>query len=311
MAPSKDCIWPFAGFFAATHGEDRAMIRYLNRSSMEIKDIHTHHSSKEAIQNVAFQSFVPQPGHYYSVGIHPWNIDSGTFILPEEQGIIREKKEIITEKQVIISEEEQETTIADQAITREEQEITTEKQAIAREEQEIATEKQGERVENAEIVAEEQEKIARHPQVIAIGETGLDRLISTSMETQIKVFKQQIQLAEQVQKPLIIHAVRTFNELIRLKQQIKPSVAWIIHGFRGKKQIAEQLVKHGFYLSFGEKYQEEALRHTPLNRIFLETDESTQSIDTLYRKAAEILSLPLPEFSENIRQNIRQVFFSR
>lgn len=297
MAPSKDCIWPFAGFSVATHGEDQAMIPYLNHSRMEITDIHTHHSSKEAIQNVAFQSFVPQPGHYYSVGIHPWNIDSGKFILPEEQGIIKEKKEITTEKQAIISEEKQETTKADQAITREEQKI--------------ATEKRSSRVENPEIVAEEQEKIARHPQVIAIGETGLDRLISTSMETQINVFKQQIQLAEQVQKPLIIHAVRTFNELIRLKQQIKPSVAWIIHGFRGKKQIAEQLVKHGFYLSFGEKYQEEALRHTPLNRIFLETDESTQPIGVLYRKAADNLSIPLEEFSENIRQNIRQVFFSR
>ncbi len=162
-----------------------------------------------------------------------------------------------------------------------------------------------------EILIEEQKKMAKHPQVIAIGEAGLDKLISTNMEVQMKVFEQQIQLAEQVEKPLIIHAVRTFNELIGLKQQYKPSVAWIIHGFRGNKQIAEQLVRHGFYLSFGEKYQEEALRQTPLNRIFMETDESTQPICSFYRKAAETLWVPFPDFSENIRQNIRQVFFNR
>ena len=78
----------------------------------------------------------------------------------------------------------------------------------------------------------------------------------------------------ELDKPLVIHLVKAMSELLKLKQQIKPANPWIIHGFRGKAALAEECLRHGFYLSFGEKYQEEALRITPAGRLFLETDES-------------------------------------
>lgn len=154
------------------------------------------------------------------------------------------------------------------------------------------------------------QRIASNGQVLAIGETGLDKLTGPDMTIQAKVFESHVELSEQIKKPLIIHSVRTSNELISLKRRYKPSVPWIIHGFRGNKNIALQLVEQDFYLSFGEKYQEEALLNVPISRILLETDESTEDIMQLYIRAASLLSLPDYQFKEQVRQNIEKVFFN-
>lgn len=154
-------------------------------------------------------------------------------------------------------------------------------------------------------------QIAGNEQVLAIGEAGLDKQIPPDMELQMEVFKCQIELAEQIRKPLIIHSVRTSNELIQLKKQYSPQMPWVIHGFRGNKNIAVALINEGFYLSFGEKYQAEALKATPMNRIFVETDESAESIDSIYNKVAGELSLPDNQFRTQIGQNIKEVFFNR
>lgn len=154
-------------------------------------------------------------------------------------------------------------------------------------------------------------QIAGNEQVLAIGEAGLDKQIPLDMELQMEVFKCQIELAEQIRKPLIIHSVRTSNELIQLKKQYSPQMPWVIHGFRGNKNIAVALINEGFYLSFGEKYQAEALKATPMNRIFVETDESVESIDNIYNKVAGELSLPDNQFRTQIRQNIKEAFFNR
>lgn len=153
--------------------------------------------------------------------------------------------------------------------------------------------------------------IAKHPQVLAIGEAGLDKITSSPMDLQTEVFKQQVELAETTNKPLIIHSVRTSNELIQLKKQLRPTVPWIIHGFRGNENIALQLMEHGFYLSYGEKYATESLINTPFNRMFIETDESRIDILSLYHQAAEHLSIADNQLLEQIRQNIEEVFFNR
>lgn len=159
--------------------------------------------------------------------------------------------------------------------------------------------------ENWELLNE----LAANPQVLAIGEAGLDKLKGAEMPVQEKAFEKQALLAEDCRKPLIIHAVRTYNEILHYKKEIKPQSAWIIHGFRGKKELALQLISHGFYLSFGEKYQEDALKATPIDRLFLETDESKTDIYTLYEKASSLLSLPTQSLIEAVQQNISNVFF--
>ena len=85
---------------------------------------------------------------------------------------------------------------------------------------------------------------------------------------------------------------------------------WIIHGFRGKPLVAYQLLQHDFYLSYGEKYNEESLRITSPERLFLETDEARISIETLYVRAAEIRGISVEELSQIIQANVKKVFFT-
>lgn len=144
--------------------------------------------------------------------------------------------------------------------------------------------------------------------VIAIGECGLDKLRGASFSLQLEVFKQCATLAERASLPLIIHAVKCTQELIHFQKELRPSTPWIIHGFRGRKEVAQEYLKHGFYLSFGEYYQEEALRIVPLDRLFLETDESTLSIASIYQKAAGTLEMEVDELAHQMTNNYRRIW---
>lgn len=120
--------------------------------------------------------------------------------------------------------------------------------------------------------------------VVAIGECGIDRLRGGDIETQTKIFRQHVAISETVAKPLIIHAVRSFDLLLALKKELKPRQLWIIHGFRGKAALARQLLDAGFALSYGEKFNPEAVAITPFDRLFTETDESPLPITTIRQK---------------------------
>ncbi len=113
---------------------------------------------------------------------------------------------------------------------------------------------------------------ALHPRVVAIGETGLDALRGAPLEVQEQLFRQHVLLSERVRKPLIIHAVRTLQRLIELRRELRPSQPWVIHGFRGKPQLAQSLLRAGFSLSYGEKYNPESFALTPADRRYRETD---------------------------------------
>jgi TatD DNase family protein len=122
---------------------------------------------------------------------------------------------------------------------------------------------------------------------VAIGECGLDKNSVTPLEKQIEIFEKQIALSEERKKTLIIHCVGRFNELFELKKQLNPQQKWIIHGFRGKPQMAKQALKAGCYLSFGEHFNPESVRITPPEKLFVETDESELSIEEIYEKLSE------------------------
>ena len=210
---------------------------------MNILDIHTHHLKENVSQYIYScmpSSFSPREGGYYSVGIHPWNINSAT---ESEYGCLK--------------------------------------------------------------------KIASHPQVIAIGEAGLDKMIPIDLSIQEEIFRWQIELSETLGKPLIIHSVKTSNEIIQLKKEFCPKSPWIIHGFRGKKELADQLTAQNIYLSFGERYQESAIKSIPLNRLLLETDESEKEILLIYKSVAQIHSLTTEQLVARVQQNISRLFFNR
>lgn len=144
---------------------------------------------------------------------------------------------------------------------------------------------------------------------IAIGECGLDKLKGPSLELQTAIFKQEAALAENSSLPLIIHCVKAFNELILLKKEISPRQPWIIHGFRGKLSLALDCIRHGFYLSIGSRFQTDTLKAIPLEQLFIETDESEESIGSIYQRIAETKGISLQELTEAINKNVREVFF--
>jgi TatD DNase family protein len=123
---------------------------------------------------------------------------------------------------------------------------------------------------------------------VALGECGLDKFSKVPLDIQLHVLEQQIILSEKAFKPLIIHCVGGFNELLDLKKKLHPRQPWIIHGFRGKPGLAEQVLKAGCSISFGEHFNAESVRLTPTDRLFVETDESKLPISGIYRSIALI-----------------------
>jgi len=157
------------------------------------------------------------------------------------------------------------------------------------------------------------EKAGSDKRMIAIGECGLDRLINTNFEIQQFIFRKQIDIAEKLQKPLIIHCVRAVNELIAIKKQSQSKVPWILHGFTGNQEITRSLIRHGFYFSVGEpmlkdqrKYS--AFKEIPTDRLFLETDDRNISIKNIYLLAAQIREIDEVALIESIFNNFKTVF---
>ena len=148
-------------------------------------------------------------------------------------------------------------------------------------------------------------------QFVAVGEAGLDKLAKAPMELQLAVFKEQVKLSEKLGLPLIIHCVKAMEELLGVKKESRPQQPWIWHGFRGKPEQAVQLLKKGFYLSFGEYYPDETVKGVPVGRLFLETDDSPVDIEEVLKQVAKARSTDAEELRQAIRENIQKVFFRR
>lgn len=130
----------------------------------------------------------------------------------------------------------------------------------------------------SETLWELMEQAADSPMTVAIGEAGIDTIKGGPMFRQLQVLIRQVEISEKVVKPLLLHDVKAHDVIIGLKRDLAPTQPWIIHGFRGKPSVARMLLDAGMYLSFGEKFNPEALSLTPSNRLLAETDESSLSI---------------------------------
>lgn len=164
---------------------------------------------------------------------------------------------------------------------------------------------------DAENQLESLRKAIGNRQVVAIGECGLDKLKGPSMELQASVFRKEIALAEEHNLPMVIHCVKAYNELVQIKKSTHPQQPWIIHGFRGKEALAKECLQHGFHLSFGAYFQEDALRAVPFEKLFVETDESGMAIEEVYLRIARTRGMELEELTESIKKNVERVFFKR
>ena len=162
--------------------------------------------------------------------------------------------------------------------------------------------------ENLSCQIERMENMLSDSRVLALGEVGLDKLTECSYPIQIKAFEEIVSISEAYGKPLIIHCVKSVDELIAIRKKMRPALPWIMHGFRGKPQQADSLLRHGFYLSFGEHYNSQVMKEIPIERLFLETDESNVPIDELYNRAAAIRHISAEELKLAVLHNVNNVF---
>ncbi len=153
-------------------------------------------------------------------------------------------------------------------------------------------------------------QLAKNQNVLAIGETGLDKKCTTNFELQRKTFLSLIEISEQLNKPLIIHCVLSYNEILQIRKTSKSRQKWLIHGYNGNKELAEQLIKANIFLSFGKLLSDSNTRayksfaKIPKEYMFLETDNSHHDIRQIYEFASPILNLSSTEIIAQFQQNL-------
>ncbi|MDR0334222.1 MAG: TatD family hydrolase [Dysgonamonadaceae bacterium] len=162
--------------------------------------------------------------------------------------------------------------------------------------------------ENSDMQMTYLSKIASDPSIVAIGETGLDKLKGASFDVQIAVFKKHIELSEKLQKPVIVHCVKAWEDLIRVHRETKPTQPWIIHGYRGKPELTKQLIKEKLMFSVGEKINSQSMPLIPIDSLFCETDEGEMNIQEVYFQVAKAVNMNVGTFAGKIAENAHRVF---
>lgn len=153
------------------------------------------------------------------------------------------------------------------------------------------------------------------PGCVAVGEAGLDKICDTDWQLQLEAFAFCVEMANQFSKPLVIHCVRAFEEVLSFKN--KATVPWIFHGFNKKQTVADRLLKAGAHLSFGAALlqpgspAQEVLKNCPEDRFFLETDDQeVYTIADIYRAAALIRGVSVAEIETILEKNYKIIFLS-
>ena len=153
------------------------------------------------------------------------------------------------------------------------------------------------------------EERLQSPNVLALGEAGLDKLHKATFERQIELFERQIKLSETLQKPMILHDVRSHNEILALRKKHKAKQPWIVHGFSGTEQDVRQLIGQGIYLSVGESLLHperkiyKSFKFIDLDYLFLETDMAKIGIEKVYEAATKLLEMDLSVLQKRIFAN--------
>ena len=156
---------------------------------------------------------------------------------------------------------------------------------------------------------------ANDSNMMAIGEIGLDKNIDISFSKQEDILKKQLIIAEENRLPVVLHIVKYYNEILKLRIDGKYNEPWIIHGFNRKIDLANKLIDNGFYLSFGSavimcnESLEEVIRSVDLSKVFVETDENIlYSAKDIYEKIARIRGVEVKELERVIEDNFKRVF---
>jgi len=150
-----------------------------------------------------------------------------------------------------------------------------------------------------------------HQNLIAFGECGLDKKVKISMQIQLDVFELHLKKCLEHKRPAVIHCVKCWEELIETAANY-PMVK-ILHGFNGAPQLTKRLVKAGFSFSVGKAILDpaskiqESIPLIPPSAIFLETDTSPASIQSIYSAAATSLKMAETELKKQIHANFSRL----
>lgn len=149
--------------------------------------------------------------------------------------------------------------------------------------------------------------------VIFVGESGLDKLVETDFEEQMRVFKAQVFMAEEYQKPLVIHCVKAWEEVLTVHQESRPTVPWIFHGYNGSPEMTQQLSGRNVLFSFGGfllRENSKAVRSfqlLSLEKVFFETDELDVPVEKVYERGAALKNISVEVLKEEIWENFNRL----
>jgi TatD DNase family protein len=124
-------------------------------------------------------------------------------------------------------------------------------------------------------------KLAEHPKVVAYGEIGLDFVkMYAPKETQLEQFEKQVEIAKDLELPLVIHDREAHDDILHMLKKFSPFPAGgVMHCFSGELRYAEEILALGFYISipgvvtFNKTNElQKVVQHIPLASILIETD---------------------------------------
>ncbi|UJF19924.1 TatD family hydrolase [Vibrio sp. SS-MA-C1-2] len=175
--------------------------------------------------------------------------------------------------------------------------------------------------------------LASNPRVIAIGETGLDyHYHPEHAEIQQHAFRQQIRIAKELNKPLIIHTRQAREDTLRLlREEGADQVGGVIHCFTEDWEFAQQAMALGFYISISgivtfNKASElkDVVSRLPLERLLVETDapylapvpyRGKENQPAYVKEVAQYVALlkgiSFEEVAEQTSENFKNLFFNR
>lgn len=176
--------------------------------------------------------------------------------------------------------------------------------------------------------------LAKNKKVVAIGETGLDYAFcendEKAQELQKKVFIQHLELAKEVNKPVVIHSRRTFPEILKLLHDTGCMLRGVLHCYMGRWSYVEEYLRLGFYISFTglityARDYDKVIKNVPLERILIETDapylipeplrkegeivrNEPKNVEYVARKIAEIKEISFEKVAAQTTQNAKELF---
>jgi len=171
-------------------------------------------------------------------------------------------------------------------------------------------------------------QLDKHPKVVAIGECGLDlKSQKSNLKSQINIFEKQIELALELDKPLMIHCRDAHEEILDILNSYRDSkLRGNIHFFSGNWEQAQKYFDLGFTISFTgvitfARDYDEVIKKSPLDKIMIETDAPFvapvlfrgKRNEPLYvrevaKKIAEIRNEPYEKIAEATTQNALRLF---